>query len=151
MKEKVQKFGPSLFIAFVFIQSLFFKFSGSYETDHIFGVLGEWSGIEWFGIYGGYLIGTAELIASILLFTRLHGLGAVMALGIMSGAIFFHLFTPLGVQMPEFDSAGNIIGNDGGLLFGMACLVWLSAIFLSIRDLKSDSGFLASLRQTKGA
>lgn len=151
MKEKLQKFGPSLFIAFVFIQSLFFKFSGSYETDHIFGVLGEWSGIEWFGIYGGYLIGTAELIASILLFTRLHGLGAVMALGIMSGAIFFHLFTPLGVQMPEFDSAGNIIGNDGGLLFGMACLVWLSAAFLSIRDLKSDSGFLASLRQAKGA
>ena len=151
MKEKILKFGPSVFIAFVFIQSLFFKFSGSYETDHIFGVLGEWSGIEWFGIYGGYLIGIAELIASILLFTRFHGLGAVMAAGIMSGAIFFHLFTPLGIQMPEFDAMGKIIGYDGGLLFGMACLVWLSGIFLALKDLKSDSGFLSSLFQEKGA
>ncbi len=69
---------PSIFIAFVFIQSLFFKFTGSYETDHIFGTLGEWSGIHWFGVYGGYLIGIAELIAAILLFTRFHGVGSTM-------------------------------------------------------------------------
>ncbi len=150
MKEKLLKYGPSVFIAFVFIQSLFFKFTGSYETDHIFGVLAEWSGVTWFGVYGGYLIGTAELIASLLLFTRFHGLGAIMATGIMSGAIFFHLFTPLGIQMPEFNSAGNIIGYDGGLLFGMACLVWLCGVFLSVRDLKSDNGFLALLLNSKG-
>lgn len=150
MKEKLLKYGPAIFIAFVFVQSLFFKFTGSYETEHIFGVLAEWSGFTWFGIYGGYLIGTAELIASILLFTRFHGLGAIMAVGIMSGAIFFHLFTPLGIQMPEFNSAGNIIGYDGGLLFGMACLVWLCSAFLSIKDIKYQHGFLASLIKPKG-
>ncbi|PQJ83479.1 hypothetical protein [Aliivibrio sifiae] len=150
MKEKLVKYGPSIFIAFVFIQSLFFKFTGSYETDHIFGVLAEWSGFTWFGIYGGYLIGTAELIASILLFTRFHGLGAIMAFGIMSGAIFFHLFTPLGIQMPEFDTAGNIIGHDSGLLFGMACLVWLCSAFLSLKDLRSEDSFLALLLKPKG-
>lgn len=150
MKEKLLKYGPAIFIAFVFVQSLFFKFTGSYETEHIFGVLAEWSGFTWFGIYGGYLIGTAELIASLLLFTRFHGLGAIMAVGIMSGAIFFHLFTPLGIQMPEFNSAGNIIGYDGGLLFGMACLVWLCSAFLSIKDIKSQHGFFASLIKPKG-
>ena len=113
---------PAAFIAFVFIQSLFFKFTGSYETEHIFGTLATWSGLSWFGSFGGYLIGFAELIAAILLFTRWHGRGAIMSVGIMSGAIFFHLFTPLGIQMPEFNAAGEIVGYDGGLLFGMACL-----------------------------
>ncbi|MDA9557344.1 hypothetical protein N9R79_07585 [Vibrio sp.] len=144
MKFQVQKHLPSAFIAFVFVQSLAFKFTGSYETDHIFGTLGEWSGLHWFGDIGGYLIGFAELIAAILLFTRFHGLGAIMSVGIMTGAIFFHLFTPLGIVMPEFDSAGKIVGDDGGLLFIMACIVWLSGAFLSIKDLKSENGFLAS-------
>lgn len=145
MKPKLIKFIPSAFIAFVFIQSLFFKFTGSYETEFIFGTLGEWSGITWFGQIGGYLIGTAELIAAILLFTRFHGLGALMSVGIMSGAIFFHLFTPLGVVMPEFNVSGDIIGNDGGLLFTMACIVWASGVFLSIRDSNDENGVLNQL------
>ena len=58
---------PATLIAFVFIQSLFFKFTGSYETEHIFGTLATWSGLSWFGSFGGYLIGIAELIAAILL------------------------------------------------------------------------------------
>jgi hypothetical protein len=44
--------------------------------------------------------------------------GAGMALVIISGAIFFHLFTPLGVE----------IKGDGGLLFTLACGVWLSSV-----------------------
>lgn len=136
---------PSVFIAFVFIQSLFFKFSGSYETEHIFGTLAQWSGFPWFGVFGGYMIGFAELFAAILLFTKLHGVGVVMSTGIMTGAIFFHLFTPLGIQMPEFNSTGEVVGNDGGLLFGMACLVWLSGAFLSIRDYTDQNGFLHQL------
>ncbi|AWY00234.1 hypothetical protein A8139_09655 [Marinomonas primoryensis] len=142
MKKSLLKYVPTVFIAFVFVQSLFFKFTGSYETNHIFGVLGDWSGLAFFGEYGGYIIGTAELIAVILLFTRVHGLGAMMSLGIMSGAIIFHLFTPLGIVMPEFNEVGDIVGNDGGLLFGMACLVWLSAAFLSFRDLTNRQGTL---------
>lgn len=138
---------PAAFIAFVFVQSLFFKFTGSYETDHIFGTLATWSGLSWFGTYGGYIIGIAELIAAILLFTRWHGLGAIMSVGIMSGAIFFHLFTPLGIPMPEFNAAGEIVGDDGGLLFGMACLVWLCGAFLSIKDFKNQDGFLYNFSQ----
>ena len=138
---------PAALIAFVFIQSLFFKFTGSYETEHIFGTLATWSGLSWFGSFGGYLIGIAELISAILLFTRWHGLGAIMNMGIMSGAIFFHLFTPLGIQMPEFNAAGEIVGYDGGLLFGMARLVWLCGAFLSVKDFKNQDGFLNNFSQ----
>ncbi|RLV61041.1 hypothetical protein D5018_04160 [Parashewanella curva] len=148
MKFTPLKHIPSAFIAFVFIQSLFFKFTGSYETEHIFGTLAKWSGFDWFGVYGGYLIGFAELVASILLFTRLHGLGAAMGAGIMTGAIFFHLFTPLGVVMPEFNSMGEVIGNDGGLLFGMACIVWCCSVFLFVRDVKTEGSFTNNLLQS---
>ncbi|MBE1277186.1 hypothetical protein [Enterovibrio baiacu] len=135
---KYVKWGLCIFIAFVFVQSLFFKFTGSPETTFIFGTLGEWSGLTWFGQYGAYMVGIAELIASILLFTRLHALGALMAVGTMTGAIFFHLFTPIGVAQPAFNEAGEVVGNDGGILFVMACLVWLSAAFLLYQSRNGD-------------
>ena len=125
----------SIFIAFVFIQSLFFKFSGSEETDIIFNTIGAWmSGIsflqpisQFFMTYGGYTIGSVELVASILvLIPKTRIWGALLGLGTMSGAIFFHLFTPLGVNR-TIDAAGN---TDGGVLFFMACGVWLSCATL---------------------
>ena len=119
----------------MFVQSLFFKFAGAPETQHIFGTLDAWAA-ETFGIEGlflppgpfnAYVIGTAELIASILLLgglvprlRLLSGIGAIMALGVISGAIVFHLFTPLGVD----------VQGDGGLLFFMAVGVWVAAAIL---------------------
>jgi len=121
-----------IFIAFVFIQSLFFKFAGSQETVIIFNTIGDWmAGIgllawlaEPFKNYGGIAVGIGELIASVLLFipkTRIWG--ALIALGTISGAIFFHLFTPLGV-VRVIDDLGN---TDGGVLFIMACGVWIAS------------------------
>jgi len=109
----------SAYIAFVFVQSLFFKFTGSVESIFIFSTLRDWSGIGLFEPFGRFFIGSCELVASILLFiprTRIFGAG--MALGIISGAIVFHLFTPLGVE----------IMGDGGLLFALACGVWISSL-----------------------
>ncbi|REG79430.1 hypothetical protein [Marinomonas pollencensis] len=135
MKSKLLPYAPVIFIAFVFIQSLFFKFSGSYETQYIFGILSTWSGFHWFRDYGAYLVGSAELVASILLFTRLRFYGALMTVCVMSGAIYFHLFTPLGIHMPEFNAAGEIVGNDGGTLFILACAVWFTGSFIVIRNI----------------
>jgi len=107
----------SAYIAFVFVQSLFYKFTGSEESIFIFSTLREWSGIGLFEPAGRWIIGAAELVASILLFVPgATVLGAGMAIGIMTGAIFFHLFTPLGVE----------IMGDGGELFALACGVWVS-------------------------
>ena len=123
-----------IYIAVVFVQSLFFKFTDSFETLHIFGVLGDWSGLQWFADYGAYGVGTVELIASLLLFTPARLYGAIIASGVMVGAVSFHLFTPLGIPMPEFDEVGHIIGDDGGLLFYNACGVLASAVFLTILE-----------------
>ena len=131
----------TLYIGFVFIQSLFFKFTNSPETQYIFGTLNVWAGSLGFsglfaprGIFSQYVVGTAELIASALLLLGLtprlrilHPAGALMALGVISGAIFFHLFTPLGVSVLNADGT-----RDGGLLFGLACGVWLAAAMLLI-------------------
>ena len=120
----------SAYIGFVFVQSLFFKFTGSEESIFIFSTLRAWSGIALFEPAGRWVIGICELIASILLFLpRTRIFGAAMAVGIMTGAISFHLFTPLGVE---------ILG-DGGELFILACGVWISGwiiLVLSISDIR---------------
>ncbi|MTI13726.1 hypothetical protein [Sansalvadorimonas verongulae] len=135
MKASYIKFGLSLYISIVFVQSLFFKFSGAPETVYIFGTIGEWAGIYWFAEYGAYIVGTVELIASLLLLTGSRILGALAAFGTMAGAVFFHLFTPLGIHMPEFDGAGNIVGNDGGLLFINACAILVASIVIIAMEL----------------
>ncbi len=131
----------TLYIAFVFIQSLFFKFAGSPETTYIFGTLDAWAGGLGFpglfatdGIFSQYVIGSAELVASSLLLLSLwprmrllRPVGALMAMGVISGAILFHLFTPLGVSVLNADGT-----HDGGLLFGLACGVWISAAGLLV-------------------
>ena len=116
--RSIALFVLSAYIAFVFVQSLFFKFTGSVESIFIFSTLRDWSGIGLFEPFGRFFIGASELVASILLFIpRTRILGAGMALGIISGAIVFHLFTPLGVE----------IMDDGGLLFTLACGVWIAS------------------------
>jgi uncharacterized membrane protein YphA (DoxX/SURF4 family) len=107
----------SIYIAIVFVQSLFFKFTGAYESIYIFSTLRAWSGIALFEPAGRFIIGSCELVASILLMIpRLRIFGAALGIGIMTGAISFHLFTPLGV----------VILGDGGELFALACGVWIS-------------------------
>jgi hypothetical protein len=127
----------SAYIAFVFVQSLFFKFSGSAESIFIFSTLRDWSGIGLFEPFGRWAVGSAELVASILLFipfTRIYGAG--IALGVISGAIFFHLFTPLGVE----------IMGDGGLLFTLACGVWLASALILWLERRAVMAFLAAVR-----
>lgn len=135
----------AVWIAFVFIQSLFFKFSNSPETVHIFGVLGEWAGLPWFAAYGGYGVGVAEMIASIILFTRWWPWGALFAFEIMVGAIVFHLFTPLGIVMPKFNEAGVMVGDDGGTLFILACLTCLASAALVVKDWNAEHSQIRSL------
>ncbi len=128
-----------IFIAFVFIQSLFFKFTNSPETQYIFGTLDKWAAGFGFGgvfaadgIFSQYVIGTFELIAGIALLASLvpalraiRPWAALLALCVISGAIFFHLFTPLGISVVNTDGT-----RDGGELFALACGVWVSAAVL---------------------
>jgi len=150
----VKNYAPialTLYIAFVFIQSLFFKFTNAPETQYIFGTLDAWAGGLGFpglfapnGIFSQYVIGSAELVASIILLAALlpglrwlRAIGAVVSLGVISGAILFHLFTPLGVSVLNADGT-----RDGGLLFSLACGVWVSAAILLLMSRQTVLGWL---------
>lgn len=136
MPRRIAPVALTLYIAFVFIQSLFFKFTDSPETQYIFGTLEAWgASLGWpglfahDGIFSQYVVGTGELVASALLllgltkrFRILRLVGAATAIGVISGAIFFHLFTPLGVSVLNTDGS-----RDGGELFALACGVWIAA------------------------
>jgi hypothetical protein len=133
----------SLYVAFVFVQSLFFKFTDSAETRYIFeGKLDPWAASLGFpglfapgGLFNAHVIGSAELVASVMvlggmLLTKarwLQGLGALFGLAVISGAIFFHLFTPLGVAVQNTDGS-----SDHGELFTLACGVWISCAILIV-------------------
>ena len=120
------------FVLFVFLQSLPFKFGiiDSPETKIIFTTIADWMesiGLGFiapsFAAYGGVAVGASELVASILLIIpATRRLGALLGLLIISGAIFFHLFTPLGVHRIVDEATQK---TDGGVLFYMACGVWI--------------------------
>lgn len=102
-----------LVIAVILIQTLYFKFTGAPESKYIF----ETVGMEPWGRIGS---GIVELIAVILIFIRrTTWLGAILALGTVSGAIFFHL-TKLGI----------VVMDDGGLLFILGCIVFICSLII---------------------
>lgn len=128
----------TLWTAKVFLLSLPYKFTLHPDTQHIFGTIGMWmEGIlgekigHWFANYGSYAVGGVELITSLILFSPVlfwfltkfkllkcaparslvHAIGALIASGVMAGAVFFHLFTPLGIEVIHEGQ------SDGGSLF----------------------------------
>lgn len=106
MKSKVF-FILRLIAAVILLQTLFFKFTGAPESIYIFTTLK----IE---PWGRWLSGISELIASILLLiTATQVIGAVMALGIMGGAILSHILF-----------LGIVVQNDSGTLFTLAVIVF---------------------------
>ncbi len=119
--ERVSEWIARLAAAGILLQTLFFKFTGAPESVHIFETLG----LEPLGRIGS---GVVELAAAILLLLparRLATLGALLALVTMSGAIFFHL-TKLGI----------VVQDDGGTLFAMAIVVFLSAAFVLLKTFR---------------
>ena len=103
-----------LLAAVILLQTLYFKFTAKPESVELFTMLG----MEPWGRIG---TGVAELIASILiLIPRTTLLGALMGLGLMAGAIFFHL-TKLGVNF----------GGDA-VLFIYAVIVFVCCLGLII-------------------
>jgi putative oxidoreductase len=103
--------------AVILAQTLWFKFTAAPESVYIFNKVG-------LGAPGRIGSGIAELIAAILLvIPRTAWLGAVLALGVMGGAIMSHL-TILGID----------VMGDHGELFGLALTVAIcSAIVLFLR------------------
>ena len=130
--KKLLNIIPSVLIILILAPSLPYKFSQAEETQHIFSTVGDWiwvyisSGLwDFFSEMGGYIIGSAELIAVVLLIVgfkvaRWRFYWAWLTAAILAWAIFFHLFTPLGIN----------VNGDGGTLFTMAVVWFLSGLWL---------------------
>ncbi len=121
--KKIISWITAIIAALIMLQTLYFKFSAAPESVYIFTALG----MEPYGRIGS---GIVELIASILiLIPTTRWLGAVLGMGIISGAIFAH-FTKLGIA----------VNADGGYLFILAVAVFVSCgicVYLEKYKLKS--------------
>ncbi len=131
----------------VFLFSLPYKFTLHPDTQHIFGTIGNWmSGFLGEGLgglfanYGSYAVGTFELITCLVLLSPLlffvlgkghlratiHRIGGLMAAAVMAGAVFFHLATPLGVEVLHEGK------SDGGSLFYAAVSILVLGLLMFV-------------------
>ena len=128
--ERIIDWTCRLLAAAILLQTLYFKFTGAPESVFIFTTvhMEPW---------GRYATGVAELIASLLLLVCCYAwLGAIIAMGVMSGALMSHL-TVLGI----------VVQNDGGLLFALALTVFICGVvvaYLHRRQIPFVSQFFKS-------
>ena len=122
--------GLQVVASIILLQTLYFKFSAQPESIYIFSKLG----VEPYGRIGSGII---ELIAGILLLTpRFSWAGALIAAGVMVGAILSHL-TILGVE----------VQGDHGELFILALVVLFAALailFLRRKEIPIVKNYFAN-------
>ena len=113
----------ALWIAYIFLWYEQYKLTGHPGSVWLFQTLADWLFI------GGYekpfrlSVAIAEIAASVLVvLPRTRMWGAALSFGIISGAIFFHVFSPVGID--PFD--------DGAQLFKEAVAVWFASAFILV-------------------
>ncbi|MBR2648670.1 MAG: DoxX family protein [Sediminibacterium sp.] len=124
-KNKIFPWLLRIIAAVIMLQTLYFKFTAAEESVYIFSTLG----IEPWGRIG---TGIAELIASVLLLIPATTVvGALLAMGIMGGAIVSHLAV-LGIE----------VRGDGGQLFAYALTVFIATGILAWLNREKIFGFI---------
>lgn len=147
----------------VFLLSLPYKFTKHPDTQHIFGTIGQWISDKinetlgsLFTNFGSYVVGSFELITSILLLLPavlwllnkiglrksgssrqfFHTIGGLLASSVMAGAVFFHLFTPLGIKVLH-----NGQSDGGSLFYAAVSILFLGGVLflLNLSGLKNPS------------
>lgn len=138
---KLLAWPAALFIAYVFLWYEQYKLTADPGSVELFTILTNGFGLNGYEKPVRLGVAAAEIAASILIvlpWTRVYG--AILAFGIISGALFFHLVYPLGI-----DPLG-----DGGALFTHAVQVWLCAAFVLVawrRELEDVARRLAGKAQ----
>ena len=118
---KLLSWPAALFIAYIFLWYEQYKLTGDPGSVALFTLLTDGFGLHGFEKPMRLGVASAEITASILVvlpWTRIYG--GLLAFAIISGALFFHLVYPLGIDPLD----------DGGQLFRHACEVWLCATFV---------------------
>lgn len=116
----------------ILLQTLYFKFTGHPESVELFTKLG----VEPWGRIG---TGVVELIACVLLLIpSTIFIGALLGMGLISGAILSHL-TIIGIESK----------NDGGELFILAIVVWLCCAVLLLLHKQHALALFKKIRKRK--
>ena len=114
-----------------------FKLTGHEGSVSLFTIISDWLGTP-----GGekpfrLFVAILEIFCAVLvLIPRTRMIGAALSLGTMSGAIFFHTVSPLGI-----DPYG-----DGGGLFKEAVFTWVMAAFVLFAHRGEAFALLSALR-----
>lgn len=157
----------AIWMCYIFLGSLPYKFTNHPDTQHIFGTIGDWLGTflgegigSIFSNYGAIVVGSAELITSVVLLLpallwvisrmsgsyfgitrrRFHMIGGLMASAIMAGAVFFHLFSPLGVEVLH-----NGESDGGSLFYAAASILILGLVLFAINRGWTDDDRYATI------
>ncbi len=138
MERSIEVRGLSWFFravaSVILAQTLFFKFTGAEESVYIFKTLG----MEPWGRWG---TGVAELVAVfLLLIPATVAFGAVLTIGLMSGAILGHL-TELGIE----------VQGDGGFLFQLALITLVSSLVVLWMHRRQLVDFFETMRTWRTA
>jgi uncharacterized membrane protein YphA (DoxX/SURF4 family) len=132
----------AIWIAYEFTWYQQYKLTGHPgSVDFIFQPLADWFGIPAHEKPFRLTVASLEILASILVllpWTRVWG--ALLAAGIMAGAIFFHTIGPIGI-----DPYG-----DGGKLFQEAILTFVLAVAI-VAIHRHDLAVLRHLRRPAAA
>ena len=129
----------ALYIAGILLWYEQYKLTGNPGSVWLFTVLSDWLFLDGYEKPFRLFVASMEIVASVLvLIPRTRMFGAGFALGIMSGAIFFHIASPLGIDPYK----------DGGALFKEACTVWLSAAFILLAYRDEAKAILRRIRLT---
>ena len=123
MKKYIERV-TSFIAAIILLQTLYYKFTAAPESVHIFSQLG----LEPYGRVG---LGVLELFTAVLLlFRRTSFVGAVLGLGIITGAILSHLLV-----------LGVVVEDDGGALFSLAVVVFFMCLITAILQNEKCTSF----------
>ncbi|RYJ04295.1 MAG: hypothetical protein EON47_00890 [Acetobacteraceae bacterium] len=122
--QRLVVWAAAIWIAYEFLWYEQYKLTGNQGSiDGVFQPLANWFGIPAHEKPIRLTVAILEIIAAILvLIPHSRIFGAALALGLMSGAIFFHTIGPIGI-----DPYG-----DGGGLFKEACFTWVMAALVLV-------------------
>lgn len=129
--RKIADYALRALIAAVLLQTLWFKFRAAPESVMIFSAL---HAEPW----GRIAAGVTELIAAVLLVVpQTVVFGALLTICSMLGAVAAHVFV-----------IGISVLNDGGLLFGLALLLFFGALALLVLRKTELAQRLQQIRST---
>lgn len=134
MKRPQQIFywAARILAAVILLQTLYFKFSASEESVYIFTTVGMEP-------FGRIAVGALELIAAILILINASAwMGALLALGLMMGALGMHALF-LGIE----------VRDDGGYLFILALIVSFCCVYILFYNNQRIERLIQNLKANK--